>query len=821
MQYDIQHISEITKATALLHNKNTVIEHLATDSRRIAFPATTLFFALVTERRDGHAYIAELCERGISNFIVDHSFDNTPFTEANFLVVKNTLLALQTLAAYHRQQFAYQVIGITGSNGKTIVKEWLYQLLSPDYTIIRSPRSYNSQIGVPLSVWQMSAENNLAIFEAGISKPGEMEALANIIQPTIGLLTNIGEPHSDGFASPQQKLEEKLLLFTNTPIIFGRETDMHSCSHQFKTSQQIITWGNAAGNACVIQAIEKAQLTTIINLVYHGHHHQINIPFTDDASIENIIHCWCISTQLGVAASTLQTRINQLQPVDMRLQLVHAINNCTVINDSYSFDITSLSVALDFLAQQQQQTNRTVIISDIPATSSERDAYLQVIEMLKARNIHTLITIGEHWMAFESLLQQSFPLLQQYISTDAFISQFNASHFKNEAILLKGGRVFGFEKIVLLLEKKVHQTLMEINLTAIAHNLKEYRSQLARHVKMMVMVKAFAYGSGSAEIAGLLQFHKVDYLGVAYADEGVELRKAGIHLPIMVMNVDEAAFSAITEYNLEPELFSFPIFNAFLQFLQQQGVTKYPVHIKLDTGMHRLGFEAADIPQLQHLLAHNQYMIVQSVFSHLAASEDPNEDAFTQFQAAQFDESCKALEATLGYSFIQHISNSAAIFRNHQLQYNMVRLGIGLYGVESANTNQVALQTVTTLKTTIAQLRQVPTGETIGYNRRGKTTRPSTIATIRIGYADGFSRRLGNGVGKVYINGQLAPVIGSVCMDMTMIDVTDVPQIQEGDTVEIFGKHLPVQQIASWCQTIPYEILTTISQRVKRVYVEE
>jgi alanine racemase len=424
-------------------------------------------------------------------------------------------------------------------------------------------------------------------------------------------------------------------------------------------------------------------------------------------------------------------------------------------------------------------------------------------------------------MAFETLLQQSFPLLQQYISTDGFIAQFNASHFKNEAILLKGGRVFGFEKIVLLLEKKVHQTLMEINLTAIAHNLKEYRSQLARHVKMMVMVKAFAYGSGSAEIAGLLQFHKVDYLGVAYADEGVELRKAGIHLPIMVMNVDEAAFSAITEYNLEPELFSFPIFNAFLQFLQQQGVTKYPVHIKLDTGMHRLGFEAADIPQLQHLLAHNQYMIVQSVFSHLAASEDPNEDAFTQFQAAQFDESCKALEATLGYSFIQHISNSAAIFRNHQLQYNMVRLGIGLYGVESANTNQVALQTVTTLKTTIAQLRQVPTGETIGYNRRGKTTRPSTIATIRIGYADGFSRRLGNGVGKVYINGQLAPVIGSVCMDMTMIDVTDVPQIQEGDTVEIFGKHLPVQQIASWCQTIPYEILTTISQRVKRVYVEE
>ena len=821
MKYIIEDIAAILKADTVIHLEYTPVEYLLTDSRRIAFPAASLFFALQSARRDGHNFIEEVYQRGVRNFVVKKNFNASKFPKANFLFVDDALESLQDLAAYHRSRFTYPVIGITGSNGKTIVKEWLHQLLSPEYNIVRSPRSYNSQIGVPLSAWQMNEENNLAIFEAGISKYGEMEKLEKIIHPTIGIITNIGEAHGENFENALEKAKEKMKLFDSCEIMFcNRDDEIIQQAIPADHSYDIITWGVNENAEIKIISIEKKTGKTIIIAAYSGELITFDIPFTDDASVQNAVICAGVLLYFNITVPVIQQRMHHLLPVDMRLQLVQAINGCSVINDSYSFDISSFAVALDFLLQQQQNPQKTIIISDLPATHHSQQ-YVAVMDMLEAKHIQRVITIGEQWNAFIPLLKNKIPVTQHYRSTEHFIQQFTANHFRNEAILLKGARVFGFEKIAALLEKKVHQTEMEINLTALVHNLKQYQQQLNPGVKLMAMVKAFGYGSGSAEVANMLQFHKVDYLAVAYADEGVELRKAGISLPILVMNIDEAAFEALVQYNLEPELFSLNIFTAFDQFLQKQGLQQYPVHIKLDTGMHRLGFEEENITVLVPLLKNNKSVVIKSVFSHLAAGEDPDEDAFTNQQVEKFEHSCSILKEAIGYNFMRHIANTAAIIRNPAIQFDMVRLGIGLYGVDSANTHQLSLQTVAALKTTVAQLRKVKAVDTIGYNRKGKVNRDSIIATIRIGYADGFNRRMGNGNGKVFINGKIVPVVGNVCMDMTMIDVTDIAQIAEGDEVEIFGAHIPVQQVAQQCETIPYEILTGISQRVKRVYVEE
>ncbi|HVX51916.1 MAG TPA: bifunctional UDP-N-acetylmuramoyl-tripeptide:D-alanyl-D-alanine ligase/alanine racemase [Chitinophagaceae bacterium] len=823
MHYPVQQIAAALQAQAAIPAPAAIIEHIITDSRRIVFPASSLFFAIHTKRRNGHSFVNEVYERGVRNFVVEKTFDSSALPGANFIFTGDTLDALQQLAAWHRAHFAYPVIGITGSNGKTVVKEWLYQLLSPMYNIVRSPRSYNSQTGVPLSVWEMSAENTLAIFEAGISEPGEMEKLEAVIKPTIGVLTNIGEAHGENFINYAQKFYEKLLLFKHCKTVIGREADFYAQQAFVKFlggDLDILTWGYSTGNYFVVQDITKLDGNTRIAIHCNNKVAEFSIPFTDNASIENAITCMCVCIAMKIDLLQVAMRMQQLQPVDMRLQLVQAINNCAVINDSYSFDITSFSVALDFLLQQHQFAQKTVIISDIPGNTEEA-AYRQVADMLQAKHVTRVVAIGRQWEAYSDIIKNAVPVTQHYSGTASFVLQFSNSHFRNEAILLKGARAFGFETIAALLERKVHQTVMEINLSAMAHNLGQYRQQLAAGVKLMAMVKAFGYGSGGAEVANLLQFHKVDYLAVAYADEGIELRKAGISLPIMVMNIDAAAFEALVQYDLEPELFSFSILNAFTSFLKKHGMQQYPVHIKIDTGMHRLGFEAHDIPALTTLLAGNQQLVVKSVFSHLASSEDKNEDAFTQQQAHILLQCCADIQKAIGYPFIRHISNSAAIFRNPALQLDMVRLGIGLYGVDPAVEHQLQLQTVATLKTTIAQLRQVKAGDTVGYNRKGRILQDTLIATIRIGYADGFDRRLSNGIGSVYVNGVTAPVIGTVAMDMTMVDVTNVPGIEEDVEIEVLGPHIPVQQVAAWCGTIPYEILTGISQRVKRVYVEE
>lgn len=827
MKYSLSHIAQIIDAGVTAAD-DVFIEHLLLDSRKIHSPSTSLFFALKGPRRDGHQFIPELYKKGVRNFVVNEPINASPYPAANFLLVDDTLVALQQLVAYHRQQFNIPVIGISGSNGKTVVKEWLYQLLQEDYNIVRSPKSYNSQIGVPLSVWQMNEHHTLAIFEAGISEQGEMIRLERMIKPTIGVLTNIGEAHSDGFNDDDHKFREKMVLFKNSSLVIGRQIDLETrmdVVEMLGEDIKLMTWGITEGNDVVIKEIDKGSTETTIGISFSATDIKIVIPFTDDASIENTITCCAVLLQLGVNADVITSRMKNLHPVNMRLELKKGINHCSVINDSYSADLSSLEIALSFLDQQSGGAKKTVVLSDfLHSALTNEELYTLIAESLKKHDISRLIGIGERisqQLSLSEILPGSDIIVESYSSTEDFIQQFRPSNFKDEIILVKGARIFGFERIVKLLEQKVHQTVLEINLNAIAHNLKEYQKLLQPTTKVMAMVKAFAYGSGGTEVAGILQYHKVDYLGVAYADEGVELRKAGITLPIMVMNPEESSFDAIVENNLEPEIYSFDLLHSFDSFLKKEGLQQYPVHIEIETGMNRLGFAVNEMEKLGNELHSTFSFKVQTVFSHLAASEETAQDDFTLEQSNRFSKAATELEKTLGYSFIKHIANSAAVVRHPQLHLDMVRLGIGLYGVDGTASGKLQLQTAATLRSTVAQLKHLKAGESVSYNRKGVVKRDSTIATVRLGYADGYPRRLGNGTGRMFINGKLAPVIGTVCMDMTMVDVTDIPNIQEGDELIVFGKELPVQTLAEWAGTIPYEIMTGVSQRVKRVYFEE
>ncbi len=835
MTYSLSHIAKIIKAEAFLV-EDASINHLLIDSRKIVFPEDSLFFAIKGPRRNGHQFVQEVYDRGIRNFIVGNEFDHSPFTDASFLKVTDVLLALQQLAAFHRSRFSIPVFGITGSNGKTIVKEWLFQLLYQDYRIIRSPRSYNSQVGVPLSIWQMDETHELGIFEAGISTVHEMKRLQAIIKPTMGIFTNISDAHSEGFTDNRQKVLEKALLFSNaTSLVYDKDALNPYIQPEFadkilfQHARSLFSWSRSVKAGLTIISEEIVINKTLITGKYEGKEIQITIPFTDRISTDNAITCWVVLLQLGYQQETISERMILLEQVDMRMQLKKGINNCYLLNDSYSNDITSLQLALDFLLQQAGENRTTVILSDILQSGrNEEELYQEVALQLKNRGITRMIGIGtaitkyQHLFTGSNHSQKGESLsIVFYPSTEVFLQEGGSNHFKDEYILLKGARVFAFERISQWLELKVHQTVMEINLTALVHNLKQHQQCLHNTTKLMAMVKAFSYGSGSAEVARILQFHKVDYLAVAYADEGVELRKAGISLPIMVMNADEAGFDAMVNHDLEPEIYSFPMYYEFHNYLSRQGIRQFPVHIKFNTGMNRLGFEVTDAPKLADLLLKDQTMTVRTVFSHLAASENPALDTFTQQQVNRFKQACVLLEDKTGRSFLKHIANSAAIARNPDWQFDMVRLGIGLYGVENDPERNLNLLTVITLKSTIAQIRKVALGDTVGYGRMGVVKRDSLIATVRIGYADGLERRLGNGVASLYVRGKLAPIIGNISMDMTMIDITDIPGVSEGDDVEVFGRNLTLQQIAEWSGTITYEILTGISQRVKRVYLEE
>ena len=821
MEYTIKEIAKIIGANTEQLNNNK-ISLLLTDSRRLSFPEQSLFFALKTKTNDGHRYIQELYKLRVRNFVIsDWNPEYDHMTEANFLVVKDTLKALQKLATYHRKRFNIPVIGITGSNGKTIVKEFLYQLLHNEFNIVRSPRSYNSQLGVPLSVWQINEKHTLGIFEAGISQPDEMERLQPIIAPTVGIITNIGEAHQENFLSSRQKCLEKLTLFNDCEAIIydGDDPFIFNCIEAACLSHKAIAWSRTDSDAPLfIEAIEKKDRKTIIHCTLLGFNQTFTIPFTDDASIENVIHCMAVMLYLKPTSVNDASKFAKLEPVDMRLDVKQGINNCLLINDTYNSDINSLDIALDFQQSRKggKKLKSTLILSDILQSGTlPKSLYKKVADLVSRKKVERIIGIGRDLKEYASLfnLEKEF-----YTTTEEFIKSASFKKFKDELILIKGSRKFHFEQISELLEKKVHETILEVNLDAIVHNFNHYRSLLKPETKMVCMVKAFGYGAGYYELAKTLQEHRCDYLAVAVADEGAELRKEGISIPIIVMNPEFSSFNVLFENHLEPEVYSFRLLDALIRETERRGITSYPIHVKIDTGMHRLGFQPNDIPELCKKLKDQSGLTVRSTFSHLVGSDSYIFDDFTHQQLDKFTQAAHCLEEGLDHKVIKHILNSAGIERFADYQMDMVRLGIGLYGVSASG--QKGLRNVSTLKTTILQIQNVPAGDSIGYSRKSYVQRDSRIAIIPIGYADGLDRHFSNGGGEVLINGKRCPIVGNICMDACMVDVTDI-QANEGDSVIIFGDELPVSELSDKLKTIPYEILTSISPRVKRVYFWE
>jgi len=828
--YDIAQIRDILAGKFVGKRTDYKIKYLLIDSRKILHAQASLFFALKGERHDGHKYIAELYDKGVRCFVVSDKVGNTEhFSEANFIEVKDTLAALQAFCSHHRQQHDIPVIGITGSNGKTIVKEWLHQLMVDDKNIVRSPKSFNSQVGVPLSIWQMQSHHEIAIIEAGISEPGEMERLEAIVKPGIGIITNIGTAHSEGFESQEDKAREKLKLFVDSDtLIYCKdypciEEAMQLDGFKDKEGLTLVSWSNSQEADLRIAKIDKQQTETVITAEYLGNPRSITIPFIDDASIENAVHCWALMLLWKYKDSLITERFLSLTPVAMRMELKEGINNCSVINDTYNSDLGSLEIALDFLNQQKQFKKKVVILSDIlQSGKSEEVLYERVAELLNKKGIDRFMGIGE---AISRQSERFTTGGSFYQSTEDFLSKYSTGLFHDEIILLKGARPFKFEQISRALQQKAHETVLEVNLDAIIHNLNVFRSGLNPGTKIMAMVKAFSYGSGSYEIANVLQFHRVDYLAVAYADEGVELRKSGITVPIMVVNPEDQSFASMIKYNLEPQVYSFHVLEAFIAELNKLGKVMegpVPVHIKLETGMHRLGFAENELEGLIEKIKETGSLYIQSIFSHLAASEDAAHDDFTRIQIDNFVKRSEKVMREFDYPIMRHILNSRGILRFGEAQFEMVRLGIGIYGVDTIGSDKGSsnLQNVSTLKSTISQIKKVPANETIGYGREGKAESEMRIAIVPIGYADGLNRKLGGGKGKLFVNGALAPIVGNICMDMCMIDVTNI-EAREGDEIIVFGEDYPVTEFAKDLDTIPYEVLTSISRRVKRVYYHE
>lgn len=832
MPYEIGKIAHIIGARRL-GDSTQQITWLLTDSRSLTTnPEQTLFFALQTARNNGARFIPQLYDRGVRNFVLNEEglskLDTALLKDANLLVVNHPLQALQTLAEHHRRRFQCPVVGITGSNGKTVAKEWLYQLLSKGgHKVVRSPRSYNSQVGVPLSVWGLDEDTEVGIFEAGISKPGEMDALADIIKPTIGVLTNIGGAHQENFTNMRQKCLEKLKLFRESDVIIFNADDelINSCVQETILPTRQMAWSRKDPEALLyINEIVKGEQSTKVRFTYlHDFMAGFNLPFIDDASIENSLHCLAVYLfLLREIPEGLLKGLETLEPVAMRLEVKEGKDGCLLINDSYNSDLGSLDIALDFLGRRSEshQLKRTLILSDMLETGwSSSTLYKKVAKLAETYAVERMVGVGHEISkaasCFEKIKESQF-----YENTAELLDAINHHQLelRNEIILIKGARKFGFDALTELLEKKVHETILEVNLGAMIANLNHYRSFLKPETKMVCMVKASAYGAGSYEVAKTLQEHRVDYLAVAVADEGSELRKAGITANILIMNPELTAFKTMFDYHLEPEVYSFHLLDELVKAAEKEGVTNFPIHIKLDTGMHRLGFLPDEIPTLITRLKAQNAVMPRSVFSHFVGSDSPQFDAFTHRQIAVFDKASNELQAAFPHKILRHICNTAGIERFPEAQYDMVRLGLGLYGINPINNG--TLHNISTLKTTILQIHEVPADETVGYSRRGELKRTSRIAAIPIGYADGLNRHLGRGNAYCLVNGQKAKYVGNICMDVCMIDVTDI-DCKEGDQVEIFGDHLPVHVLSDALDTIPYEVLTGISNRVKRVYYQD
>lgn len=804
-----QLITNVTYLKADLAVENAIVVDLAYDTRKVYSGEESLFFALANQR-DGHSYIDEAYEKGVRNFVISQlNLDISNYVGSNFVWVSNTMQALQEIASFHRNQFTYPIIGITGSNGKTIVKEWLYQLLSADYNCYQSPKSYNSQLGVALSLWKLTADFNLAIIEAGISHTDEMSHLGKMIQPTLGVFTSLGTAHREGFISKAEKLSEKWKLFETATSIIAPSAYVED---QILVDDRILSWGNLSTDFVKVVSINSRLKDTIVELNVREKSFTLSVPFVDKASIENVLTCVTVMIYLDYNHAVIQHRISLLKPLEMRLKLKKGKNNSSIIDDSYSNDLASLQIALDFLNQQNQFVKKKIILSDFEGEEWTAKFETKLLELLGNVPLSDLFLIGSRW---EKLVGK-IPNLSIYHSTEEFNNSLSIIDLNESTVLIKGARKYQLEKITALLVEQSHETVLEINLKAIEHNIQQYRAKLDPGVKMMAMVKAFSYGSGSFEVANILQFNKIDYLTVAFVDEGVALRKSGIKLPIMVLSPHDSTFEDLVTFNLEPEIYSDRILNNFISFLREKRINDYPIHIKLDTGMHRLGFMAEEVDGLLTKLKIAEQVKVTSIFSHLVGSGESSLADFTTHQIDLFLKYSKVMEEALGYDVLKHICNTSGITHYPHAHLDMVRLGIGLYGFDMIPKN-LNLEEVSQLKTTITQIKKLKETETIGYDRKGILYRDSIIATIKIGYADGYNRRLGNGVGKMLINGQQVPTIGNICMDMCMLDITDI-EAREGDEVIVFPD---VAQTAKEIGTIPYELLTSISSRVKRVYFYE
>lgn len=806
MTFSIKNIISHLNAKTSGSFRDFIVENVSIDSRSLQNSNGTLFFALKGSNHDAHNFIENLITKGVSNFVVEFIPNNLE-GKANFIIVEDTKKALQETAKYYRSLFNFPIIGITGSNGKTIVKEWLNFLLSPDFSVVRSPKSYNSQVGVPLSIFGINEHHNFGIFEAGISQKDEMEVLEDIIQPSIGIFTYLGSAHDEGFSSQNEKLLEKIKLFKNCKVVVleqNNEIGNYIDCEKF-------TWSFTNKIATVF--VEKL-LENQLKVNYNSDSFEVTIPFSDEISIKNCVTCIATLLYLGVSVEKIQERVANLYPVEIRLQAKKGINNCVLIDDSYSSDYQSLKIALDFLEQQKLHQKKTIILSDIFQSGLPTEKlYEKVGSILQRNNIDRIIVIGETISKYLSELNNVIG----FQSTADFLQQFNTQSFHSETILIKGARSFNFDEIVVLLEEKNHETVLEINLDAISYNLNFYKSKLKPTTKIMVMVKAFGYGNGGFEIAKLLEHHKVDYLGVAFADEGIELRKAGITLPIMVLNPENSSFPAMIAYDLEPEIYSLSGLQEFIKVAQQKNVNSYPIHLKIDTGMHRLGFENHQIHDVISVLKETNLVEVKSIFSHLATSDDTSFRGFTLEQFSRFEKATSEICENLKISPIQHILNTSGIFNYSEMQLDMVRLGIGLYGIGNSDEENKKLQQVGTLKSIVSQIRTLPIGESVGYSRKYMISKETRVATIPVGYADGIRRAWGNEKGYVFINNQKAIILGNICMDMLMVDITNI-SCSEGDEVIVFGERPSVIEIATVVGTIPYEILTGISQRVKRIF---
>ena len=812
-------VSFIEPKETIIGSPDSEIIELAIDSRKVIRAEHTLFFAIETEKNDGHLYVRSLYQLGVRNFVITKVMnDFAQCIEANFLFVEDSLEALQQLAQKYRQQFHYPVIGITGSNGKTIVKEWLAMILSEKYRVVKSPDSYNSRIGVPLSVWNMSAKHDIAVFEAGISRPNEMRTLADIIDPTIGILTNIGAAHAQFFPNNNRKIIEKLKLFQHVEVlIYHNDNEELNMILQLPEYEGIrkVSWGNAHSTYPVQMhaAPTEGTMITIDGFDY-------TVPFIDSASLENATHVIVTLLVVGFKPEEINSQLHRLTHISMRLEILQGANHSVIINDTYSLDINSLSAALNFMDTQTQLAKKTLVISDFEQVGNLTEADFQHLNQeLHHHHITKLVAVGSSFAHHRDMFDLDEVLC--YPNTEMLLEHISDLRISYEIVLIKGARNFHFEQVVKALQHKTHLTIMQVNLPALAYNLNYHRNRLRPDTKMVAMVKASSYGLGDVELVNTLVDQGVDYLAVAYTDEGVRLRKRRINTPIIVLGAEAHSFEVMVNHQLEPEIFNFFYLQQLEEVLARHPeISQFNIHIKVDTGMHRLGFDLQDLPRLIEVVKRNPKLHISSVFSHLAAAEDPAEDAFTRRQIALFGRMTDVLCSAFDYKILRHILNSAGIIRFPEAQFDMVRLGIQLYGCSEIPEMTTQLHNVVTLKTVITQIKNIPAGESIGYNRSWHLQRDTQVAIIPIGYADGYPRELSNGYGKVIVQGQKVPIIGKICMDMCMLDITGL-RLHEGDEVIVYGEGNTVSEMAEAAKLISYELLTRISQRVPRVYVQE